>query len=340
MTEATPTLFPWGNSDDVRKLVARGRSRGMVTMDEVVLALRNEELTTEVIEGVRELLASEGIAIDESVPSVDDLDHLHPGDAPPPSVEAELHEARDAAYAARDFEEDGPELGGVRPGSIGRGAPPRAARGVVSGPQHGGHVGPRPHVPQGDRPGPAAHGGRGGRVLAAGRVGRVRRHAPRRPGGLGPARPPRVRGAAGAAARRAPGRGRPRGADRGEPAPRRVDREALRRPGHALPRPDPGGEPRPHAGRGEVRLHEGLQVLHLRHLVDPPGHHPCDRRPGPHDPDPGAHGRVDQQGPPGAAPDAPGPRARAHGRGAGRGRRASARTASARSTASASTSCR
>ncbi len=78
MTESTPTLFPWGNSDDVRKLVARGRSRGMVTMDEVVLALRNEELTTEVIEGVRELLASEGIAIDESVPSVDDLD------APPP----------------------------------------------------------------------------------------------------------------------------------------------------------------------------------------------------------------------------------------------------------------
>ena len=24
-----------------------------------------------------------------------------------------------------------------------------------------------------------------------------------------------------------------------------------------------------------------LQILHLRHLVDPPGHHPLDRRPGP-----------------------------------------------------------
>ena len=53
-------------------------------------------------------------------------------------MEAELHEARDAAYAAGDFEEDGPELGGVRPGSLGRGAPSRAARGVVARPQQAG----------------------------------------------------------------------------------------------------------------------------------------------------------------------------------------------------------
>ena len=111
-----------------------------------------------------------------------------------------------------------------------------------------------------------------------------------------------------------------RRADPGQPPPRRVDRQALRRPGHAAPRPHPGGQPRPDAGGREVRLHEGLQVLHLRHVVDPPGHHPGHRRPGPHHPHPGAHGRVDQQGPPGAAPDAPGARARAHGRGAGRAR--------------------
>jgi RNA polymerase primary sigma factor len=115
MTEATPTLYPWGSSEDVRKLVARGKARGLVTMDEVVLALRNEELTTEVIEGMRALLAAEGIELDESVPPIDDLHHIDPGGAPLPSVEAELHEARDAAYAAGDFEEDGPELGGVRP---------------------------------------------------------------------------------------------------------------------------------------------------------------------------------------------------------------------------------
>ena len=40
---------------------------------------------------------------------------------------------------------------------------------------------------------------------------------------------------------------------------------------------------------------QGLQVLHLRHLVDPPGHHPRHRRPGPHHPHPRAHGGDHQQ---------------------------------------------
>jgi len=108
MTEATPTLNPWGDSEhDLRKLVERGKAKGSLTMDEVVLALRTVELTAEVIDGVRALFVAEGIELDESVP-VDD-------DPPPPSVEAELHEARDAAFQARDFEQDGPEIGGIRP---------------------------------------------------------------------------------------------------------------------------------------------------------------------------------------------------------------------------------
>ncbi len=117
MTEATPTLNPLGGSeDDLRKLVLRGRSKGSLTMDEVVLALRSVELTTEVIEGVRALLTNEGIELDETVPHDDELDVIEPSPAGTlPSVEAELHEARDAAHAAGDFEEDGPELGGVRP---------------------------------------------------------------------------------------------------------------------------------------------------------------------------------------------------------------------------------
>ena len=41
-----------------------------------------------------------------------------------------------------------------------------------------------------------------------------------------------------------------------------------------------------------------LQVLHLCHLVDPPGHHPRHCRPGAHDPHPGAHDRDDQQADP------------------------------------------
>ena len=97
-----------------------------------------------------------------------------------------------------------------------------------------------------------------------------------------------------------------------EPAPRRLHRQALRRPRHAVPGPHPGGQPRPDPRRGEVRLHEGLQVLHVRHVVDPPGHHPRHRRPGAHHPHPGAHGRDHQQAHPRPAPAAAGARPRAH----------------------------
>ena len=90
--------------------------------------------------------------------------------------------------------------------------------------------------------------------------------------------------------------------DRGQPAPRRLDRQALPQPRPRLPRPDPGGQPRPDARGRQVRPHEGLQVLDVRHVVDPPGHHPRHRRPGADDPHPGAHGRDDQQGRVGPAP--------------------------------------
>ena len=82
-------------------------------------------------------------------------------------------------------------------------------------------------------------------------------------------------------------------ADRGQPAARGVHRQALHRPRPGLPGPDPGGQPRAHPRRGEVRLHQGLQVLHLRHVVDPPGHYQGHCRPGADHPDPRAHGRDD-----------------------------------------------
>ena len=105
---------------------------------------------------------------------------------------------------------------------------------------------------------------------------------------------------------------------RREPAPRGLARQALHRPRHAVPRPDPGGQPGPHPRGREVRLHQGLQVLDLRDVVDPPGDHARDGRPGPHHPHPGAHGRGHQQARPRAAPDAAGPGPRAHARGASR----------------------
>ena len=85
------------------------------------------------------------------------------------------------------------------------------------------------------------------------------------------------------------------GDGRGEPAPRRLDREALPQPGPAVPRPDPGGDDRPRARRREVRLAQGLQVLDVRDLVDPPGGRAGARRQGAHDPHAGARRREAEQ---------------------------------------------
>ena len=70
----------------------------------------------------------------------------------------------------------------------------------------------------------------------------------------------------------------------------------FRRQRHAVFGSDPGGQSGSYKGGGQVRLHQGLQILHLCHVVDPAGDHPCDRRPGAHDPYSRPHGRNDQQG--------------------------------------------
>ena len=122
MTEATPMLSPSGIPEgDLQVLVTRGRRTGELTMDQVVDVLRTVEFTADVIDDVRTRLEAAGIHLDEAVPD-DDLDDLDDDDAAAApsslleSVEAELHEAKEAAeHAAGDFEEDGPELGGVRP---------------------------------------------------------------------------------------------------------------------------------------------------------------------------------------------------------------------------------
>ena len=80
-----------------------------------------------------------------------------------------------------------------------------------------------------------------------------------------------------------------------------------------LARPDPRGR--------EVRLPQGLQVLDLRDVVDPPGRDAGDRRQGAHDPDPGAHGREAEQGRAHRAPARPAPRPRAAARRDRRGAR-------------------
>ena len=92
--------------------------------------------------------------------------------------------------------------------------------------------------------------------------------------------------------RRADGGRRPSPLHPVQPAPRRVGREAVPGVRAAHARPDPGGQPRTHAGGREVRPPQGLQVLDVRDVVDPPGHHPRYRRQEPHYPGarpPGRH---------------------------------------------------
>src|SRR5690348_3784430 len=119
--------------------------------------------------------------------------------------------------------------------------------------------------------------------------------------------------------RRGQGPPRQEGDGRGEPAPGDLHRQEVHQPRPAVPGPDPGGQHRSDEGGRQVRIPPRLQVLDLRHLVDPPGDHPLDRRPGAHHPYPGAHDRDDQQVEPHLPPDAPAVRPRADAGRAGQG---------------------
>ena len=128
-------------------------------------------------------------------------------------------------------------------------------------------------------------------------------------------------------------RRRPRQATdgRGEPAPRRLDRKEVPQPGPALPGSDPGGNDRARPRGGEVRSPQGLQVLDLRDVVDPPGRRPGARRQGADDPHARPRGREAEQDRAhrAQAPRRAGPRARLRGRS-----RASSISPSTRSTRS------
>ena len=183
---------------------------------------------------------------------------------------------------------------------------PRARR-AVDAPQPEGQGSPRAARWQPRAPG----------CHAAGRGGARRGHRGDREGGAHELRGP-VACSRAVRARGGPVPSRQVRAHRGQPAPGGLDRQEVHEPRPAVPGPDPGGQHRPDEGGGEVRVAARLQVLDLRHLVDPPGHHPRHRRSGAHDPHPRAHDRDDQQARPHEprAGAAAGPRA--HARGAGR----------------------
>ena len=100
---------------------------------------------------------------------------------------------------------------------------------------------------------------------------------------------------AGGRARQAHRARRPRGQgadDQLEPAAGHLDREALPGPRALAPRPRPGGDHRAHPRRREVRLAQGLQVLDVRDVVDPPGCPARRRQQVARDPSPRAHRRA------------------------------------------------
>ena len=107
-----------------------------------------------------------------------------------------------------------------------------------------------------------------------------------------------------------------------QPPPGHLERAQLRGPRPAAARPDPGRHAGADPRRREVRLAQGLQVLHLRHVLDPRVDPASDRQPGPADPGPRPHraARAADRARPGGA-DRPA-RARAERRGDRRGRRA------------------
>ncbi len=84
---------------------------------------------------------------------------------------------------------------------------------------------------------------------------------------------------------------------RRQPAAGGLHRQALPQPRPELPGPHPGRQHRADAGGRQVRVGPRLQVLDLRHLVDPPGDHAGHRRPEPHDPRAGPHDRDDEPRP-------------------------------------------
>ncbi len=142
------------------------------------------------------------------------------------------------------------------------------------------------------------------RRLRHGQGRRHRRHQRRprdRDHGCAPALPERGRplqapdrGGGGRArqAHRARREGREGPDDQLEPPARRVDREALPGPRSLAARSDPGRDHRADPSGREVRPPQGVQVLHLRDLVDPPGRATRSREQVADDPDPGAHRRA------------------------------------------------
>ncbi len=125
-----PVSFP---AEAFEGLLAKGRARGVLTVDEVMTVLKDVELSRGVIDSVRRRLTAEGIELDESIEEIDDVLPLAPDAgslgpvngaprAPRPGPPAAPHSAADRAERSGAAER--PAGDGASPGS--RGETPRA----------------------------------------------------------------------------------------------------------------------------------------------------------------------------------------------------------------------
>ncbi len=69
MSNPVLPLPPWAGvpDDEIEALLAQGRAKGELTLDEVLRVMKDVEVSTDVILGVRALLHREGIALDETL---------------------------------------------------------------------------------------------------------------------------------------------------------------------------------------------------------------------------------------------------------------------------------
>ena len=66
-TASGPSGWPGVSEYEVTRLLRRGRARGSLTLDEVIDVVRDVELTSELIDGIRASLRAEGIEYNETV---------------------------------------------------------------------------------------------------------------------------------------------------------------------------------------------------------------------------------------------------------------------------------
>jgi RNA polymerase primary sigma factor len=85
------------------RLLAKGRKEGTLTADDLMAALADVELTYDVIQAVRQRLASEGIALDESTEELGERDLNEMADQPgqPPAAGAAKRQPAPAPATAR-----------------------------------------------------------------------------------------------------------------------------------------------------------------------------------------------------------------------------------------------